>query len=280
MIFATKETTTLNIFVCVKQVPDIRSNIIPNVEAGYIETEHLHWVINPEDECAVEQALLFRECIPDASITAVRVGDKQDSEALISAMAMGADDAILVKATDKQLDPFMTAQALKGAIEYSGKQPDLILCGNESFGDESNTVPQILAQMLNQPCVTRIMKCSIDDTTLRLERQIEGGVTEKYKFSLPGVVAYNYGINTPRYAPLPHIKSAHQKPLIELNLDEVGIADNDQRLCYSNFRPAPGKKAGKVFYAVDKTEIENVVKEVVKILYSDHESLLGYPSKK
>jgi len=270
----------LNIFVCVKQVPDIRSEIVPNSEADFIDTEHLHWIINPEDECAVEQALLFRERIPDASITAVQVGDKQDSEALISAMAMGADDAILVKVTDKQLDPFMTAKALKGAIEYCGKQADLILCGNESFGDESYQVPQILSQMLNLPCVTRILKCSIDDTTLRLERQIEGGVTEKYKLNLPAVVACNYGLNTPRYAPLPHINSAHQKPLTELSLDEVSVNDNDQRLRYSNYRIIPDKKAGKVFYAVDKYRIEGVVNEIVEILYSDLDSLLGLLSKK
>jgi len=80
----------LNIFVCVKQILDIRSDIIPNVEANYIETEHLHWSINPEDECAVEQALLISEQVTDTSVIAIRVGDKQGSEALINALAMGA----------------------------------------------------------------------------------------------------------------------------------------------------------------------------------------------
>ena len=259
----------MNIFFCVKQVPDIRSDIRPDAGARYIETEHLHWVMNPEDECAVEQALLIREQVSDTSITTLQVGDKQDAEALITAMAMGADDAIFIKASSKQLDPYTTAKALKGAIEYSGKQPDLILCGNEAFGDESCQVPQILAQMLNLPCVNRIMQCRLNDNELRLERQIDGGVTEKYKLNLPAVIACNYGINTPRYAPLPYIQAAYQKPFIELNLDQIGINSGNQHLRYSNYRLVPEKKIGKVFYATDKNQLENIAKEIVEILYSD-----------
>ena len=270
----------MNIFVCVKQIPDIRSTIVPNSSANYIDTKHLHWVINPEDECAMEQALLIRDQIPDSIIIALRIGSEKQSEALIYAMAMGADESILVLAAEEQLDPFMTARALKGAIDHSGKRPDLILCGNESFGDGNNQVPQILAQLLRHPCVTRISKCFLDDTVIRLERQVEGGVTEKYKVSLPAVVACNYGINTPRYAPLPHIKIAHNKPLLKLSLHEVNVSNNDQRLCYTNFRQTPEKQTGKILYAVDKVEIENVVKEVAEILYSDQISLHGYSSNK
>lgn len=272
--------TALNIFVCVKQTPDIRSEIIPNYEASYIETKHLHWSINPEDECAVEQALLFREQLADTSITAIRVGDKQDSEALINALAMGADDAILINTKDKQLDPFMTAKALKGVIENSDKEAGLILCGNESLGDESYQVPQILAQMLGLPCITKAVKCFIDNGILILERQIEGGTTEKHTLNMPAVIACSYGINTPRYAPFPHIQAAYKKPLIELSLADVGINDNDRRLYYSNYRLAPEKKTGKIFYANDKAGIENTIEKIVEIIYSDLDLLPGHTAKK
>ena len=269
-----KRTIALNIFVCVKQVPDIRSDIVPNIEASYIETEHLHWAINPEDECAVEQSLLIRDQIPGSSITALRVGSEQDTEALISAMAMGADEAILVQACEDQLDPFMTAKALKGAIEHSGGKPDLILCGNESFGDESLQVSQLLAQMLCLPCITRVMGFSIVNTELELIRQIESGKTESYRVKLPVVVACNYGLNEPRYAPLPHIKMAYQKPMLKLSLHETGVSNEDQRLRYSNFRQAPVKKTGKSFNASSKNDIDNVVAEVIEHLRADLKSLL------
>lgn len=258
----------MNIFVCVKQVPDIRSDIRPNIKNEYIETEHLHWIINPEDECAVEQAILIREQAPNTSITALRVGDKQDTEALITAMAMGADDAIFVKASSQQLDPFITAKALKAAIEYSAKQPDLILCGNEVFGDESCQVPQILAQMLDLPCINQVTQCDIDGNELCIARQIEDGITEKYKLNLPAVIACNYGINTPRYAPLPCIQNAYQKPLAKLDLSKLNIDHNNPYLRYSNCRLVPEKKTGEIFYATDKFSTKDIAKKIVDILYS------------
>jgi electron transfer flavoprotein beta subunit len=263
----------LNIFVCVKQVPDIRSDIEPNSGADYIDKEHLHWIINPEDECAVEEALQIREQFPDTTITALRVGSEQDSEALINAMAMGADESILVLADEEDLDPYMAAKALKGAIEHSGKNPDLVLCGNESFGDESRQVPQILAQMLDFPCVTRVINVSISDTELNLDRQIEGGTIESYRSCFPIVISCSYALNEPRYAPLPYIKKAHKKPMLKLALHDTGISDQDQRLRFSNFRTAPKKKTGKVFNASKINDIDNVVAELIETVRTDIKSL-------
>ncbi len=264
----------MNIFVCVKQIPDIRSNIIPNRKGDYIATENLRWDINPEDECAVEQALLIREQFPVSTITAVRVGDKQRSEALITAMAMGADDAILVRTPEERLDPCITALALQGAIDKSGKQADLILCGTESFGDESAQVPQLLAQSLNFACVTRAIKCHVTENEMRLERRIEGGVTEIYQLRLPAVVACHYGINKPRYAPYPHILAARKKPLVELTMDEIVLARPDSYLRYSKLRAAPERKTGKLSYATRHDQIENVTKEIADALISSE--LPGY----
>ena len=258
----------MNIFVCVKQVPDSRSEIKANINANDIETEHISWDINPEDECAMEQALLIREQITDTSITAIRVGEKQDNEALISALAMGADDAILVNTSGQQLDPFLTARALKNVIEQSNKKADLVLCGNKSFGDESGEVPQMLAQMLNLPCLNKVSRCCIDKNELYLERIIENGIKEKYLLYLPAVIACSYGINTPRYAAFPHIQSAYKKPFSELDLQAIGIKTNQSLIHYSNYRLLPENETGDIFYANDQTKIDAVIPEIVDILDS------------
>ena len=110
----------MNIFVCVKQVPDTETKVVPKSDGTFIETTSIKWIINPYDEFAVEQALLIKASKPEANITVVRVGSVKDTEALRTAMAMGADDAILVEAPEN-LDSYMTAKAIKSAIEKSGK---------------------------------------------------------------------------------------------------------------------------------------------------------------
>src|SRR3989338_1741393 len=106
----------MNVFVCVKQVPDTETKVIPNAAGTFIETNSIKWIMNPYDEFAVEQALLIKAANPAANVTVFRVGSVKDSEALRTAMAMGADDAVLVEAEDS-LDSFSIAKALKGAMD-------------------------------------------------------------------------------------------------------------------------------------------------------------------
>jgi len=259
----------MNVFVCVKQTPDIRSEFFPNSRADYIDTEDLHWNINPEDECAVEQAVLVREQKPDTAITALRVGSEKDTEALIYAMAMGADDSIHILAEEKYIDPYITARSLSKAIEISAREPDLILCGNKSFGEESCQVPQLLAGMLGFPCITRVMKFAMNDRELFLDRQIDGGVIQSCNVALPAVIACSYGINNPRYAPIPLIKKARLKPMLKISLHEAGLDTIHPRLRYSNFRPVPAKKSGRVFDATDSYTVDRVVAEVIETIRAD-----------
>ena len=121
----------MNIFVCIKQVPDTETKVIPNSDKSFIETTSIKWIMNPYDEFAVEQALQLKAIHSGSIVTVVRVGGVKSTEALRTAMAMGADEAILVDAPD-HLDSFMTAKALKGAIEKSGKSPDIIFTGKTS----------------------------------------------------------------------------------------------------------------------------------------------------
>jgi electron transfer flavoprotein beta subunit len=258
----------MNIFVCVKQVPDTETKITPNANGTFIETNGIKWIMNPYDEFAVEQALLIKTANPAANVTVVRVGSTKDSEALRTAMAMGADDAILVDAEDN-LDSYSIAKALKGAIDKSGKKPDLILSGKQAIDDDCLQVPQILAQMFNLPSVSVVVGFELSGTNVKLKREIEGGSVEIYDVALPAVVACNKGLNTPRYASLPGIMKAKKKPLTQYSLADVGVSAADRKVKYSEFRLPPEKPAGKKFDAMDDAKSASVVKEVVNFLRNE-----------
>jgi electron transfer flavoprotein beta subunit len=258
----------VNIFVCVKQVPDTETKITPNGDRSYIETSGIKWIMNPYDEFAVEQALLVKAAEPEANVVVLRVGSAKDTEALRTAMAMGADEAILVEAPD-HLDSYMTAKALKGAIEKSGKTPNLILSGKQAIDSDSLQVPQLLAQMLNIPSVSVVVGFEMNGDDLILKREIEGGAIEIYNAKAPVLAACNKGLNTPRYASLPGIMKAKKKPLAQFSLADVGVSDTDQRLKYSDFQLPPEKPPGKKFDAMDAATRSKVVADVVQLLRTE-----------
>ncbi len=258
----------MNIFVCVKQVPDTETKIVPTGDGTFIETASIKWIMNPYCEFAVEQALLVQAANAGSTVTVVRVGSSKDTEALRTAMAMGADDAFLVEAGDN-LDSYMIAKSLKGAIEKSGKTPDLILTGKQAIDDDCLQVPQILATMMNLPSVSVVVGYEGSATDITVKREVEGGALEVYGVKLPALIACNKGINTPRYASLPGIMKAKKKPLTTLSLADVGVSDADKRVKYSNFALPPEKPAGKKFDATDAAKQAAVVKEVVGLLRTE-----------
>ncbi|MBC7427520.1 MAG: electron transfer flavoprotein subunit beta/FixA family protein [Bacteriovorax sp.] len=258
----------MNIFVCVKQVPDTETKIVPTGDGTFIETASIKWIMNPYCEFAVEQALLVQAANSGSTVTVVRVGSSKDTEALRTAMAMGADDAFLVEAGDN-LDSYMIAKALKGAIEKSGKTPDLILTGKQAIDDDCLQVPQVLATMLNLPSVSVVVGYEGSATDITVKREVEGGALEVYGVKLPALIACNKGINTPRYASLPGIMKAKKKPLTTLSLADVGVGDADKRVKYSNFTLPPEKPPGKKFDATDAAKQAAVIKEVVGLLRTE-----------
>ena len=258
----------MNIFVCIKQVPDTETKVVPKSDGSFIETSSIKWIMNPYDEFAVEQALQYKADNSGSTVTVVRVGGVKDTESLRTAMAMGADEAILVDAPD-HLDSFMTAKALKGAIEKSGKKPDIIFTGKQAIDDDCMQVPQLLAQMMDMPSVSVVVGFENNEKTLTLKREIEGGALEIYEVSTPIVVACNKGLNTPRYAPLPGIMRAKKKPLAQYSLEDVGVSESDKRVVYSEFQLPPEKPPGKKFDASDQARQTEVIKEVVKLLRQD-----------
>lgn len=262
----------MNIFVCIKQVPDTETKVTPNADGSFIETSSIKWIMNPYDEFAVEQALVTKAANSGSTVTVVRVGGVKDTESLRTAMAMGADEAILVEANDN-LDSYMTAKALKGAIEKSGKSPDVIFTGKQAIDDDCLQVPQLMAQMLGLPSVSVIVSCEEAAGTYTLKREVDGGALEVYEVTAPVVLACNKGINTPRYASLPGIMKAKRKPLAQHSLADVGVADSDRRVIYSGFQLPPEKPAGKKFEATDEAKQAEVVAEVVNLLRTEAKAI-------
>lgn len=258
----------MNIFVCVKQVPDTETKVTPNSDGSFIETSSVKWVMNPWDEFAVEQSLVVKSNNAGSTVTLLRVGDVKDSEALRTALAMGADEAILVKAKDN-LDPFSTAKALKGAIEKSGITPDIIFCGMQAADDDAYQVPQILSEMLNLPCVTGILGYEQSGNNIVVKREIEGGSLEVYEVNTPCILSITQGLNTPRYASLPGIMKAKKKEIKEFSLSDVGVSENDLRLKYHEYKLPPTKPAGKKFDAMDEANQKKIVQDVVSLLRNE-----------
>lgn len=254
----------MEIFVCIKQVPDTETKIQPNDSGDYIVTDGVKWIMNPYDEFAVEQAIQIKAANPGSTITAIRVGGKKESEALRTALAMGVDNAIHVEAPDL-LDSYATAKAIKTALEKGEKKPDLILAGKQAIDTDAMQVPQILAAMLNYPSVSVIVSCEQNGETFTVKREIDGGALEVYETSLPAVFACNKGLNTPRYASLPGIMKAKRKPITEYSLQDLGMSAEEQKITYQSFSLPPEKPPGKKF-TVSEGEEAAVVSEVVKLL--------------
>lgn len=254
----------MKIFVCLKQVPDTESRIQVKADRSGIEESGLKWVMNPYDEYAVEEALKLKEAKgAGGSVTVVSVGPKSRvSEALRTAMAMGADDGIMID-TPVPLDSYWTAKALALAIQKEGTC-DLVFAGKLAIDDNAASVPQILAEFLGIPHVTVVAKITYDGG-LCAEREIEGGAREVFAIQGPCVIGANKGLNTPRYASLPGIMKAKKKPLKEMALSELGIAPEKSKTRYKDFQLPADKPPVKMLSGDAATQ----AKELVRLLMDE-----------
>ncbi len=255
----------MKIFVCVKQVPDTETKIKLKADASGIDPTGIKWVMNPYDEFAVEEAIKMREAGKATSVTVVSVGPKtRIVEALRTALAMGADDAVAVDASE-DLDPAMTAKALAGAIKSIGGEYSCIMTGKLAIDDNAASVGQMLAEALAIPHATVVTKIEIADKTATVEAEADGGAREIIQVQLPAVFAANKGLNLPRYASLPGIMKAKKKVIQELTLAATGAGLQDQRIQFKNFHLPADKPTVKVLPGDAATQ----AKELVKLLRED-----------
>ncbi len=252
----------MNIVVLCKQVPDTESKIKLLGDNSNFDAEGIKWVLNPYDEYGVEEALKIKEAGKAAKVTVLSIGPKRAEEAIRTALAMGADDAVHVEdAGFDGADAFAVAKGLAGALQ--GMEYGLILCGKQAVDDDMAAVPQMVAEFLNIPQVTVVSKLEVEGGAIKAFRDIEGGAKEVWQCQAPAIVTATKGINEPRYASLPGIMKAKRKPLAKKTGAEVGSgADQNKTKVIGWSLPAP-RAAGKVFKG---GELADLVAQVAKLL--------------
>jgi len=241
-----------------KQVPSTETRVKISGDGKRIDTAGVTLVINPYDEFAVEEALKLKEA-NGGEVVVFSVGGAGVVAAIRNALAMGADQAVLLK-TEADLDSLGVADLL--AKEISGRAFDLVLCGKQAVDDDAAQVGPMLAERLELPCATVVVKLEIDGDKAKATREIEGGL-EVSEFSLPAVVTTQKGINEPRYASLKGIMAAKKKPIDEKDVEAPEIAVQ----VVSLELPPPrteGRVVGEGAAAVD--ELIRVLREEAKVI--------------
>lgn len=210
----------MQIYVCVKHVPDTAANIKVAGENGF-DGGTIKFIVNPYDEYAVEAGVQLVEK-NGGEVIVVAVGQESAVGTLRQAMAMGAARGILVTVEGQFLDSITTAKALKAAIEKDG-QADLILTGKGAVDTEGFQTAYRLAAAMNLPMVNEINQLEVADGKALVQREMDGGTRLKMAVSLPCVLGATKGLNEPRYPKFPDIMKAKKKPVAQMTLADLGI---------------------------------------------------------
>jgi electron transfer flavoprotein beta subunit len=243
------------VLVPVKRVVDYNVKVRVKADGSGVETANVKMSMNPFDEIAVEEAVRLKEAGKATEVVAVSIGPAGAQETLRTALAMGADRAILVQ-TDAELQPLAVAKLLKVLVDREA--PQLVLLGKQAIDDDCNQTGQMLAALLGWPQGTFASKVVASDSKLAVTREIDGGL-ETIELTLPAVITTDLRLNEPRYASLPNIMKAKKKPLDTLTPDALGV-DVVPRLTTLKVTEPPSRKGGikvaDVADLVDKLKTE------------------------
>lgn len=250
----------MNILVCLKQTFDTEERI--TVENGKVKEDGVKFVINPYDEYAVEEAIRLKEEL-GGEVTVATIGPERAEEALRTALAMGADEAVLVDDPAAFGDSFTAAKVL--AKVAGRKQYDLIIAGNQAVDDGAGQVAVRLAEELDIPHISTLTQLVIEGDQATGHRDAEGD-EEIVTATLPVLVTAQQGLNDPRYPSLIGIRKAGKKPLEHLTIADLGLSETDvapRTEVLETYLPKP-KESGKVLQG----EFPDQVKELVQALHS------------
>ncbi len=229
----------MKILVPVKRVVDYNVKIRVKSDGSGVELGNVKMSMNPFDEIAVEEALRLKEAGKAAEVVVVSIGPQQAQETLRTALAMGADRGILVK-TDAAVEPLAVAKILKGVVE--AEEPGLVILGKQAIDDDCNQTGQMLAALLGWPQGTFASKVVVEDDTIAVTREVDGGL-QTVKLAKPAIVTTDLRLNEPRYASLPNIMKAKKKPIDEKAPDAYGV-DVAPRLEVLRTSEPPQRQAG------------------------------------
>ena len=229
----------MKILVPVKRVVDYNVKIKVKSDNSGVDLENTKMSMNPFDEIAVEEAVKLKEKKICDEIIAISIGSAKSEETLRTALAVGADKGILIE-TEEEVQPLEVAKILKEIIKKNN--PDLVLMGKQAIDDDSNQTGQMLAALLGWPQGTFASKLEINGKKINVTREIDGGL-ETLGMELPAIVTTDLRLNEPRYASLPNIMKAKQKPIEKITPGDLNV-EIKQRLKTLKVTEPPKKEAG------------------------------------
>jgi electron transfer flavoprotein beta subunit len=249
----------MKVLVPVKRVVDYNVKVRVKADGTGVETANVKMSMNPFDEIAVEEAVRLKEAGAATEIIAISVGSAQCQETLRTALAIGADRAILVE-TAVEAQPLAVAKILKAIV--AKEQPSLVIMGKQAIDDDSNQTGQMLAALLNWSQATFASKVKMGGTALEVTREVDGGL-ETISVNLPAVVTTDLRLNEPRYVTLPNIMKAKKKPFETLTPDVLGV-DVAPRLKTLKVQEPPKRSAGQMVKSV--AELVQKLKNEAKVI--------------
>ena len=237
----------MKILVPIKRVVDYNVKVRPKADESGVDLNNVKMAINPFCEIAVEEAVRLKEAGSASEIIAVTVGAENAQEQLRTALALGADRAILVE-TDLEVEPLGISKVLKAIVEK--ESPNLIVMGKQAIDGDNNQTGQMLAALMNYPQATFASELKIEGEKAVVTREVDGGL-QTISINLPAVVTSDLRLNEPRYASLPNIMKAKQKPLDVIKSDDLGV-DLNPRISTLKVSPPPEREAGIIVESVDQ----------------------------
>ena len=243
----------MKIVVTVKQVPD--PNSVTGLEADNTLARDKEVVLDPGDECGIEEGLQLKEA-HGGEVILVSMGPERAKDAIRKGLSMGADRGLLI--SDPQLagaDALLTAQALAAAIKPEA--PDIVICGTESYDGSTGMVPPMLAELLGMPQLTIAKKVEIDGSTVKIHRQTSDGY-QVVEAATPVLITVTAGIAEPRYASLKGIMAARSKEIKQIGLGDLGIARSEAVETIEGLTQAEARKAGAIIQD-DGTAVDRII---------------------
>jgi electron transfer flavoprotein beta subunit len=229
----------MKILVAVKRVVDFTVQVRVKADETGIETTNVKMSMNPFDEIAVEEAVRLKEKNIATEIVAVSIGQQSSQETLRTALALGADRAILVECT-KEIEALATAKVLKALVEK--ESPDLIILGKQAIDSDNNQTGQMLAGLLNWAQGTFVSQLQVENKTITVTREVDGGL-ETLRLQLPAVITTDLRLNEPRYLSLPNIMQAKKKTITMMPIQDLHV-DIEPKLQILKISGVPKRKGG------------------------------------
>ena len=241
----------MKVLVPVKRVIDYNVKVRVKADGSGVDLANVKMSMNPFDEIAVEQAIRLKEAGQVTEIIVVSIGVRQAQETLRTALAMGADRAILIDATDNvqtDIEPLAVAKLLKAVVD--AEQPGLVLCGKQAIDNDMNATGQMLVGLLGWSQGTFASELAIEGDHALITREVDSGM-QTIRVTMPAIITVDLRLNEPRYASLPNIMKAKKKPLEEKTPADYGVDVAPRLTVVKTVEPA-GRKAGVKVRSVDE----------------------------